>query len=449
MNIWNQVQSALRKWLSPGERKTETLPEQHLLEASRNIRELIEDTHIPSSVRAELSEEFEEISAISSKLRESEIHIAAFGRVGVGKSSLLNALLQKQMFSTSPLHGETREEDRATWQSHRDGNVVLIDSPGIDELEGEERTQLAQSISRRADIVLMLCEGDLTRSEFSALERLLEMNRTVLLVLNKADRYTANEKELLLQRLRDRCGDLLPGERILSASADPRPDTVIEVDSAGRESERQRRRAPDTAELKSYLWSVIESEGQSLAALNAALFASELDQKIASRIVMARKKVAEKIIRKYCITKGLLVAFNPVPVADLLAAAGTDIALVIHLGEVYGFRLSRREASKLLLTISAQLVALMGAYWGVNLIASALKTASAGLSTALTATSQGALAWYATYLTGKMAQTWFSKGKSWGNTGPRDTARSILAALDRDSLLKSARDDILARMKVG
>ena len=62
-----------------------------------------------------------------------------------------------------------------------------------------------------------------------------------------------------------------------------------------------------------------------------------------------------------------------------LAAAGGDVALVIHLGEVYGFRLSRREASRLLLTISAQLVALMGAYWGMNLVSSALKTASADL----------------------------------------------------------------------
>ena len=34
----------------------------------------------------------------------------------------------------------------------------------------------------------------------------------------------------------------------------------------------------------------------------------------------------------------------------------------------------------------------------------ALKTASAGLSTALTATAQGTLAWYATYVTGRMAQ---------------------------------------------
>ena len=119
----------------------------------------------------------------------------------------------------------------------------------------------------------------------------------------------------------------------------------------------------------------------------------------------------------------------------------------MHLGEVYGFRLSRSEASKLLLTISAQLVALMSAYWGMNLVSSALKTASVGLSVALTAVAQGTLAWYATYLTGKMAQTWFAKGKSWGRAGPRETARSILSSLDRDSILRDARDDILAKLK--
>ena len=439
--------SALRKWRRPAVAGKGAKPDQHLLEANRNIRELIEDTNIPASVRAELAEEFDEISAISEKLRGGEIHIAAFGRVGVGKSSLLNALLHKPAFSTSPLHGETREEERADWRSFRDGNVVLIDTPGIDELDGDQRARLAQRISRRADIVLMLCEGDLTRTEFAALELLAQHRHTVLLVLNKADRYTAEERELLMQRLADRCSEILPAKRILAAAAAPRPDRVIAVDDAGRETERLRDREPDIAGLKSGLWSIIESEGQALAALNAALFASELDEKVASRIVAARRSAAEKIIRKYCIAKGLLVAFNPVPVADLLAAAGTDVALVLHLGEVYGFRLSRREASKLLLTISAQLIALMGAYWGVNLVASALKTASAGLSTALTATSQGALAWYATYLTGKMAQSWFSKGKSWGSTGPKETARAILASLDREALLRSARDDIFARMK--
>jgi hypothetical protein len=118
--------------------------------------------------------------------------------------------------------------------------------------------------------------------------------------------------------------------------------------------------------------------------------------------------------------------------------------MVIHLGEVYGFRLNRRESAKLLLTISTQLAALMGAYWGTNLISSLLKTASAGLSTTLTAAAQGALAWYATLVTGRMAQTWFARGKSWGGQGPRETARSILASLDRDEVLAQARDRLSA-----
>jgi len=437
----------LQSWRSPAKNRTGAIPERQLLEANRNLRELIEDTSIPAAVRAELATEFEEIDSISNKLRAGEVHLSAFGRVGVGKSSLLNALLGREAFSTSPLHGETKTEGREVWQSLREGHVVLIDTPGIDELDGAEREELARRVSRRSDVTLMLCEGDLTDFEFQALRELCAAQRTVLLVLNKCDRYTCEEQEALLQRLRERCAGLLPGDRVISASAAPRPETVIRIDHRGQETTSLRERKPDTARLKERLWALLEKEGQTLAALNAALFASELDEKVATRIVAARKSVAESIIRKYCVGKGLLVALNPVPVTDLLAAAGSDVALVIHLGEVYGFRLSRREAAKLLMTISAQLVALMGAYWGMNLVTSALKGASAGLSTALTATAQGALAWYATLVTGRMAQTWFSRGKSWGNSGPRETARAILDSLDRDSIIQSARNDILERLK--
>ncbi len=418
-----------------------------MLQANEHLQDLLLDTGIPAAVKAELSAEFAEIEAISQKLEREEIHIAAFGRVGVGKSSLLNALLQQDAFSTSALHGETRDEARQSWHSIKEGHLVLIDTPGIDELDGKAREEMAKNISRRADVILMVCEADLTDSEFRALHELCEARRTVLLVLNKSDRYNPAELDLLMQRLAQRCEAFLPFDRIIAAAAEPRPETVIRIREDGSEDEFQRNRQPNITPLKARLWDLLEKNGKSLAALNAALFASELDQKVASQIVTARKSVAEKIIRNYCLGKGLVVAVNPVPIADLLAAAGTDVAMVIHLGEVYGFRLSRTEASKLLMTISAQLLALMSAYWGMNLVSSALKTVSAGLSTALTAAAQGALAWYATYLTGKMAESWFSKGKSWGKTGPRDTARAILASLDRESLIRTARSDILTRIK--
>ena len=449
MTIWNRVQSILQSWRSQGKARKKgagTEADRQLLQANQHLRDLLEDTTIPATVRAELSAEFNEIDAISRKLRDEEIHIAAFGRVGVGKSSLLNALLHENAFSTSPLHGETREEARVSWHSLKQGHLVLIDTPGIDELDGAGREQLARDISRRADIILMLCDGDLTETEFNALRELCEAGRTVLLILNKSDRYNETELVLLLQRLRERSASFLAPERILATAAEPRPDIVIRSGEHGGEAEFERPREPVVADLKGVLWDLLEKKGKSIAALNAAIFASELDEKVATRIVEARRSVAEKIIRNYCVGKGLVVAINPVPVADLLAAAGTDIAMVIHLGEVYGFSLSRREASKLLITISAQLLALMGAYWGMNLVSSALKSASAGLSTALTAAAQGALAWYATYVTGKMAENWFSKGKSWGAQGPADTARWILASLNRDSLIRSARSDIAQKL---
>lgn len=398
-------------------------------------------------MRAELAREFAQIEQIATKLERDEIHVAAFGRVGVGKSSLLNALLGAERFVTSALHGETRAEARANWRAIGDGRAVLIDTPGIDEVDGAERERLAHEISRRADVILMVCEGDLTRLELEVLRDLAARGRSVLLVLNKIDRFDVRERELLLERLRERTAGWLASDRIVAASASPRPEAVVRRLADGSEREEARERKADIAQLKLRLWDLLEREGKSFAVLNASLFASELDEQIARRIVEARRTLAERVIRKYCLLKGLVVAVNPVPVADLLAAAGTDVAMVVHLGDIYGFRMRRREASRLLWTITAQLAALMGAYWGLNLVSSALKTASAGLSATLTATAQGALAWYATYLVGHMAQTWFSRGKSWGADGPREVAQSVLAALDRDALLRGAREELLARLR--
>jgi GTP-binding protein Era len=452
MKIWDQAQSALRSWW-PNRKKSEaeTSAEQdkYRLAAGLNLQSLLEDSSIPAVVRAELDEEFRHIEELTRKLREQEIHIAAFGRVGVGKSSLLNALLGQASFSTSALHGETKTENRANWRELESGHVILIDTPGIDELDGQQREKLAREVSDRADIVLMVCDADLTQLELEALTSLAKRGRTLMLVLNKADRYTHNEQQQLLQRLRERTQGLIPAGNIVACSSDPRPETVVLQAADGSETEQLRPRTAQVEALRSLLWQLLEQDGKTLAVLNASLFASELDQKIASRIVTVRKALADSLIQKYCLVKGLAVAVNPVPVADLLAAAGTDIAMIIHLGEIYGFRLDKREASKLLLTISAQWIALMGAYWGMNLVSSALKTVSVGMSTVLTASAQGALAWYATYLTGGMAQNWFSRGKSWGAAGPRQVARELLASLDRNEIIANSLQEIRRRIDGG
>jgi small GTP-binding protein len=300
VKIFNRVRAALPgwPWLSRRLAKTATRPDDLLLNANDNLRALLEDSAIPAAIRSAMDEEFAAIEALSRKLSGDEIHIAAFGRVSVGKSSLLNALLGQQRFPTSPLHGETREPGREPWSVAAEGRVYLIDTPGIDELGGEQREELARQVCARADLVLFICDADLTRVEQEALEAIAGLQRPVLVVLNKADHYTPAERQLILQRLSERSAGLDTVKGIFEASAAPRPQIVI-TEADGTSTETSRSREIDVTTLKNRLWAILEAEGKTLAALNAALFARDLDEQIAARIVGLRQELAGKVVRSY------------------------------------------------------------------------------------------------------------------------------------------------------
>lgn len=419
----------------------------HLLRAADSLRALLDDPVIPVQVRASLAADYGRIEVMLDKLEHGHVHIAVFGRVSVGKSALLNALLGEPAFDVGVLHGTTVTAGHRPWQEVLAHGAHLIDTPGINELSGEEREALAFDVAGRSDLVIFVVDGDMTGVEVDALHLLARTQRPLLLVLNKADRYTSAQREALLARLREHARGIVAPENVVTAMAQPVAQRVLKVQPDGSEVEEERRRDIDVSQLRGRILTILETEGKTLAALNAALFAGRLSDEIGSRLTSIRQELAGRTIRMYCIAKGVAVALNPVPVADLLAAATLDVALVMHLSRIYGLPLTRVEAGKLLGTIAAQLAALMGAIWGVHLVASALKVASIGLSTALTAAAQGALAWYATVLVGRAAEKYLAQGKSWGERGPKRVVAEIVQSLDRDSILREAREEILARLK--
>lgn len=420
-----------------------------LARSADSLRALLADPAIPASVRTALHEDYARVAALIDKLEHGELHVAVFGRVSVGKSALLNALAGRDVFEVGVLHGTTTRRDALRWDTALEGGVQLIDTPGIDELDGEARERLALDVAGQSDVVLFVVDGDLTATELDALQRVADVQRPVLLVLNKADRYTPTERDALLDRLRQRAAGLVRPQHVLAAAAQPAPEQLLQLDADGREQRLERPRASDVEDLRAAILALLEADGNTLAALNAALFAGRVSDAVGARLTTLRREAAERIVRTYCIAKGVAVALNPVPVADLLAAASLDVALVLHLSRIYGLPMGRAEAGRLLGTIVAQLAALMGAIWGVHLVASALKIASAGLSTALTAAAQGALAWYATVLVGQAAERYLAQGKSWGERGPKRVVADIVASLDRDSILREAREEILRRLRRG
>jgi hypothetical protein len=168
---------------------------------------------------------------------------------------------------------------------------------------------------------------------------------------------------------------------------------------------------------------------------------------VGKRILQAKRKLGSKLIRTYCVSKGIAVALNPVPVVDLLAAAAFDVSMVVHLSKLYGLPLSKSEAGGLVKTIATQMTLFMGTVWAVNFISSALKLGTGGLSVLLTGSAQGAVAYYATYVVGQAAEAYLAHGKSWGERGPKQVIRDILDGLDRDSILSQARSDIMGRLR--
>ena len=68
------------------------------------------------------------------RLKERKIRIGAYGKSGVGKSSVLNSLLNKNIFKTDIINGTTREIRSETWtiKDQTLNSLELLDSPGFD-----------------------------------------------------------------------------------------------------------------------------------------------------------------------------------------------------------------------------------------------------------------------------------------------------------------------------
>jgi len=444
--------AALPKWrwtrkLAAADADGRAQEDDHLTLARESLRDLINDTRLPAGVRESLAHDYRAVQGMLDKLEHGHIHLAVFGRVSTGKSSLLNALIGEEAFAVSPLHGETKQSAIHAWNEVKSGGVFLIDTPGLDEAGGENREQLAKEVTQRSDLVIFVVDSDITESELDALKFLLAQGRPVIVVLNKSDLYTAEEKERLLASLRTRSEGIVDPEHIIAAAARPRPQILVEVAADGTEKTSERDRPPDIETLQAKLWDVLDAEGKTLAALNASLFAANLSDQVGRRILSARKEVGDKLVRTYCVGKGIAVAFNPVPVADLFAAAFIDVGMVVHLSSVYGLPLSQREAGSLVGVIVAESAAIMATVWAIHLGSSALKLGTFGWSVVATAAAQGAVAYYSTLIVGRVAAEYLSKGKSWGESGPKFVVQKILDSLDRDTVLKDAKREIKARLR--
>ncbi len=404
------------------------------------------------SERTELQNDFSQLNLMYEKLTTRRVEIVIFGEISTGKSALINALIGREVAAVDVQGGWTREVWGTAWEGtgHRikgleDSEIVLVDTPGINEVGGVGRAELAEVTARKADLILFVIDSDINEVEYSSLVLLAAVDKPIILVFNKQDLYSAEDLQALLQRIRTRISGLIPDDLVVTTSAHPRAiETLIDLPGGGERTE-WRRPEDDVGGLKALILDVLEREGLGLIALNAAMYAADKSDRISSTRIRLRKSRADKVIWGMAGTKAVVVAANPIPGVDVVGGLAVDAMMVVTLSRVYGLNFSMGQARGLAKTIAgaAGLIALGElTNWGSSLF----KLVTGTLGTALTLIPQGVAAGFSAYIIGKSAQHYFEQGGSWGPHSAKEVVRDILRQTDRNSVVSHLKEEIQRKL---
>ncbi|MBM3999745.1 MAG: DUF697 domain-containing protein [Planctomycetes bacterium] len=404
---------------------------------------------------ARLRGDYEQLQALIEKLYAGQVEIVVFGEISTGKSALINALAGERVAAVDVQGGWTREVGRTEWRTSEyrlpglaDSSLVLVDTPGINEIQGAARAELASKAAARADLILFVTDSDLNDIEYAALLELVGSCKPLLVVLNKVDLYSRAQRERLLDVLRlERLKDVVVPENIVVAAADPREIEFVIEDREGATRREWRKPEPEVGEVKQRILEILERDGLALVSLSAAMFASDKSDRIAAVRVRLRDASATRTILSYAAIKAAAVALNPIGVVDVLGGSAVDATMIVTLAGIYGLNLSWAHASKLVKSILGAAGLVMAGELFVHFSSSAFKTVTFGAGTLLTAVPQGAAAGFGSYIVGHAAKHYFEHGSSWGPQGPKPIVRAVLAATDKQSVMRHLKREIQRRIE--
>ena len=443
---------------------------QHLRSAKKRMPNPPLEAHLDAELTA--------LKGTLDKLDRSIVRLAVFGLVSRGKSAVINALVGEDLLETGPINGVTQKPRVIKWTpgtefetspvetsaiaptSITSTQIELIDTPGLDEIGGAARAEMAREVARQADLILFVISGDMTQTEFKALCELRSAQKPLILVFNKIDLYPDRSRTEIyenLASLESYAGEgnalrqMLSRNEIVLIAANPTPIQVRVERPDGTQSFEWERLSPEIDELKAKILTILDQEGRSLLALNALTQARSAEARMVEQIVNARSIEAEALIWKFVRYKAIAVAANPIPGLDWIGGTISDVVMIRELSNLYGFSLTRYEAGTLLTTIAASSIGLLLGEICSNIVLSAGKAVSAiasvneapGLGAyASVAAVQAGVAGYGSYAVGRAAQVYLERGCSWGNQGSNTVIQEILDQIEPNTILWRIRSEL-------
>lgn len=376
---------------------------------------------------------------IEADLQRGEVKVVIFGTGSAGKTSLVNALIGEIVGEVNPIMGTTTKGETYSLKLRGVGReILIIDTPGILEagIAGTERGELARQLATEADLLVFTVDNDLRQSEYEPLKILAEIGKRSLLVFNKTDLYTDEDREIILGRLKERVKPFIPPSDVTAICANPQPVQL----PTGEIIEPNVEILP----LIKRLVAVLRAEGEDLIADNILLQSHRLGEEARKIIENQRRRESDKIIDRYQWIGAGVIAVTPVPVVDMLAAAAVNAQMVIEIGRVYNVELDFEQGKELALSLGKTLVSLGVVKGAVDILAKALQfnVATYIVGKAIQAVSAA----YLTRIAGKSFIEYFKRNLDWGDGGITEVVQQQFQLSRRDEFIKSFVQDAISKV---
>jgi hypothetical protein len=273
----------------------------------------------------DVSEAQAELKELAARQDDGAIHLCFFGEISSGKSSLIKALVPEASVLIDVVGGSTDDVRHYRWRNEAGSEILLTDVPGIGGIDGK-LTTIATDEAKRAHVVLFVCDSDLTRPEIRSIEALLAFDKPLVLVLNKADRFTSEEQATLMQKLLERVDEVggeLQRDHVVAVTAGGESD-VIERQEDGSETTARRSRPADIGVLVVAINRLLATDARPLDQRRERAVFQMAAARLAEAEAQYRLQRSEQIIRSATrkAVVGALAAISP----------GTDILIQGYVG---------------------------------------------------------------------------------------------------------------------
>jgi uncharacterized protein (DUF697 family)/GTP-binding protein EngB required for normal cell division len=355
--LWRNSAAKDRRNATRGRNPSEMSARQRAAELADNLahsKKLAEDEHASQALRDALKAQ---LLALQEKQTRQRVEIVAFGTISSGKSALLNALAGRDAFATNVLGGTTVARCEIPWPDA--DSVMLVDTPGLAEIRGEARASTAADAAKNADVVLLVVDGPLKAYEVELAERLVAMEKRLIVCLNKEDWYDPAQERSLAGQIADQLAGVEPEDVVaVRAAATTRPR--VRVLPGGGEERDTVDVPPDVRPLAQRMLQVLRRDGGDLLLANLLLQSRGLVDDAKLQVRKHLDERADQIITRYMWAAGGAAGLNPIPLLDLAGGSAIALKMILDLARVYRQPLDADMAVKILEQLTKNLLALVG-----------------------------------------------------------------------------------------